>query len=219
MNLPALVTGYAAQAKPEPVWPYYSLQHGPPAVPLTQFRWAYAAYLAGLADAHYENTRDYEGAFEGLALCRNTHSYLYDRLRFLMAAATGVGAKEYQAVGARLMRRNPKDYQVKLAYAVHMVGDPETEIAYAVELHKLRPSDPKYLLIYAAAHETLGIIHRSAGEQSKAVSYYQQFLKLAPPSYPFRDAVQRRIAFNIRQEAIDQQAKKHSEKGYGDAPL
>ncbi len=198
-DMAALASQYQAQAKSKPYQYPYS--------PTAQFRWAYATYLAGNNDARYINTSDYTKAWDSLGYCFAVHSYTYDRLHFLMMTTDATGP-ELTFIGDRLIRRDPHDYEVKYRYVTRLMNahisnqEWHRALAYCQDLHTLRPSDPRYLLAYAAIYNGAKAATGDSQAQAEVIGYYQKFLNEAQPNDPNRRYAETQITLLKKLAAI-----------------
>lgn len=178
----ALANQYKATAKTEPRQPSYD--------PQSQFRWMYAFYQAALRDPRYANSSDEVRAYESAGYFPSPHSYEFARVRFLLTTL-GSPDPHLQGLGERLLKRNPKDYQVmRILLRVINPNDSESEkqqaLGYAHTLIQVGPNSPMGYGSLGGVYFALWMKGRSAEDYKQAVANYNRYLELAPAADPFR---------------------------------
>lgn len=170
-----------------------------PADTTAQFKWAYAAYRTvkrGKDTQPDQTMQEVVTALERGDGMNPPHSYEYSRLRFL--------AKVYQwpefklkNVGARLLKRNPKDYEVmfcQLQVAHSGLGrDEEAQnLRYANTLIKVQPYNPKVYNLVGDVYDVMctyrvqHLLPEEPALYNKALFYWNKALRLTPLSDPAR---------------------------------
>lgn len=171
-----------------------------------QFNWAYAAYktVKRGKDTYPERTlQDIVTALERADETNPPHSYEYSRLRFLARVNQGSGFK-LKTVGARLLERNPKDYEVMFCQveildpSLHK-DDEALRIGYANVLIKVQPYNPKVYKLAGNVYDemcTVRELHVRPEEPAlynKALFYWNKALRMTPLSDPGRKRIEAKI--------------------------
>lgn len=162
-----------------------------------QFGYYYAAYKYASAPNIYDNHIGLEvlGNLSTTIIRKpHPHTYNYARLVFLCDQYNYVDPN-LKAVGIRLVRRDPSDYDVKF-YTVSTLAassvpsDRVLAITYAQDLIQRYPKKASSYSLLASVHYQSWLRKKDPHEASEAIAGYQQYLRLAPPESPFRKQIQ-----------------------------
>lgn len=185
----ALASRYKANAKTTP--------YNPPYDALAQFRWAYAAYQAALADPKYRNSAEFSLASHALAYGASPRNYEYARLRFLMESMSWPDPR-LKPVGLRLLQRDPHDYQAKYELIEVLDGagvpaDKQIALRYSREMIRQFPKNPRTVSSLAWTYYVLWLQDRDPADADGAVAAYRQYLALVPTDDSSRPKVEQFI--------------------------
>jgi hypothetical protein len=127
-----------------------------------RFRWGMASYYAFKYRASISGA-DMMACREALAASSTPRDYAFTRLRFLFEKVRGDTAdRVLRPVGARLLKRNPHDHEVKSYYIgmLPLVNATERKLAlkYAQELTRDRPRDPQSYDALAGVYESIWVM-------------------------------------------------------------
>lgn len=171
--------------------------------PLAVFQWAYPAYLAEKAKAlpgDEGELYDIRNAMQSAANFDSPHNYEFDRLRFL-AEMTNSSNLALFPMGERLVKRNPKDYEVRLLWTKCM-ADPEYLHLPVMKdnieiLIKAFPKDPSKQIQLAYFYGALAQEkkYRDPATLNRAIAAYRKVQSLSQPS----DKYYKRADFSIQQ--------------------
>ena len=171
-----------------------------------QFRWAYAAYQTV---KHEKDTNPDQTIGDIVLALRNAdhmnppRSYEYSRLRYL-AMVRAFPEYMLKPMGERLLKRNPKDYDVMFCQVVVLEPgvnkvDEATSLAYTRTLIKVQPNTPRPYRLLGDVYYKMWlnrVLHHSADEPvvfNKALAAYNKALQVARPNDPFREKVKASI--------------------------
>ncbi len=166
-----------------------------------QFGYYYAAYKGATAAGASNSNIGLQilgNLFINLIRRQYPHTYNYARLAFLCGQYNWIDP-ELKAVGLRLVRRDPSDYDVKF-YTVSTLGgspvpaDHDLAVAYAQDLIRRYPRKPSVYGLLAFVHYQAWLREKDPKEAAQAIAGYQQYLQLAPPDFKFREQAKRYIA-------------------------
>lgn len=182
-----------------------------PADTTAQFKWAYAAYRTVKKKkdtGSYQTMQDIVTALERGDDMNPPHSYEYSRLRFLARVNNGAESK-LKTVGARLLKRNPRDYEVmfcqlEVLYSGTNRKEEALRIGYANTLIKVQPYNPKVYNLAGNVYDemcTYRVLHSLPEEPAlynKALFYWNKALRLTPLS----DPEHKRLAAKIKSAPV-----------------
>lgn len=166
-----------------------------------QFGYYYAAYK----DATAPGTNDPNIGLQILGqlstvLIRSPHprTYNYARLAFLCDQYNWINPK-LKAIGLRLVRYDPGDYDVKFYTVSTLEGssvpaDRALAVTYAQDLTRRYPKKPSAYSLLASVHYQAWLRTKDPKEAAQAITGYQQYLQLAPPDSKFREHIKGYIA-------------------------
>ncbi len=160
------------------------------------FRWVYAVYKAEQTHPpiHF---KQFPGPGAFMYDFSSPPSYEFTRIRFLIDAQYG-GEPELVAVGKRLLRRNPKDYDVQY-YLVEAFkpwkseAEKQEALSYAQDLIRKNPNKPSAYGALGDVYHACWVVKRQPTDAEKAITAYEQYLRLAPLNYESRPATEKII--------------------------
>lgn len=127
------------------------------------------------------------------------HTYEYDRLRFLVWAHYTPDAR-LQGIGERLLRHSPDDEDVKY-YLIQCYKpwrsnlEKQKAVSLAQDLIRTVPSRPgSYSALGGVYFNSWMVSHRKE-DADKAVSAYQDYLRIAPQNYAWRQRAEEIIQY------------------------
>jgi tetratricopeptide (TPR) repeat protein len=167
---------------------------------LIQFKRAYAAWRSL---RHNSTLGEYyqvlNGVPEALAVVPYPRCYNFARLRFLVE----FNNPQLISLGEGLLQTNPKDndvkyklvsiYGVALAYPSTNGNVKAHALKYATDLIQSEPNNSNDYSACASIYLSLWDRYHDKPDGDKAVAYYEQYLRLAPPDAEFRRMAQKFI--------------------------
>jgi tetratricopeptide (TPR) repeat protein len=166
---------------------------------LDRFRYAYAvAYARGMKQwPEAEAQKKGKYAVYLLAAKPFPRAYEYIRLRFFLEVHALPNAKLIP-LGKRLLAAKPNDASIQGRYVNLLTFSPRTEdrreaVRVADELLRKNPNVPDNHARLGGAYWGLWQQTRKREDGQKAIAAYQSYLKVAPPTEPFRAEAQRII--------------------------
>ncbi len=166
----------------------------------SQFAYAYAAQKTADAKTDGQSLDSLlQPPLKALGEVPSPRSYQYTRLRWLLEHKVGQwkGFMPVIGLGKRLIARNPKDKTVRFYLVEELLlsrvpTDQTVELPrYAQEIeNEPQKSVATYSLLAGVYHDLLLTTHNPE-YADKAISNYQRYLQLTPPSYfpPYRSLV------------------------------
>ena len=153
--------------------------------PIALYQWGYASFEAtqtnpSIFQAQLVSPKAFEEA-------PSPHTYEYDRLRFLVWAHYSPHAR-FQTIGERLLRHTPNDndlkyYLIQCYEPEHSEQEKQKAVTLAQSLIDSAPHRPGAYSALAGIYFRLWMVNHQAEDANKAVSAYQDYLRIAPKNY------------------------------------
>ena len=173
-----------------------------PSAPTVQFRYYYAAYESGIKDhtvSGYEASNIRLGDMHLFDLgvtngAANTYNYV--RLEFLCVVFSDpVGYYTLKDVGARLLAKDPSDFNVKFALTELLSvsrnpTDNVTAVKYSLEMASQYPSNPRVFGMLGYAYYAEWRRSHNQADAANAITAYQHYLNLEPSDSYYRTTAQ-----------------------------
>ncbi len=165
--------------------------------PIALYQWGYASFEATQVNPPISQVQLVSPmAFEEAP---SPHTYEYDRLRFLVWAHYSPHAR-FQTVGERLLGHASNDNDVR--YYLIQCYDPEHSeqekqkaVTLARNLVRSAPRRPGSYSVLAGIYFRLWMVNHQAEDANRAVSAYQEYLRIAPKSYAWRRQAENIIGY------------------------
>ena len=191
--------------------------------PLTQFRWAYAAYRLQIL-RHTPGQARMKGTLTALDRARDSKgtrqlSYNYSRLLYLNYMMDGLAFSPLKVVGERLLKVNPNDYEVKF-FQIQLLN---TRVAkdnalyqrYIADLQKQNPRDPALQSAIASREfKNWLITTKNKKDGLRAIQQYRKLVKMPEANAATRKfALERISTVEQRLDRFEQKRLKKAQKG------
>jgi len=154
---------------------------------IAQFRWAYALWRSiASKQPSSKRTSTLSALFYALAKANSPDTYNYARLRYLMSPSYRYTC----GFGERLLRRDPKDDEVKsrlvgdYASDVGYIGNPDSKLRALALCHQLLQDDPKrarYYAVLGTVYEASYIHAHNAPDALAAIVADRKYISLVDP--------------------------------------
>ncbi len=180
---------------PASIEEYWTQREKQPNNPQMLFQWVYACNQAQQAHPpiHLKQFPG-PGAF---AYVPSPHAYQYTRLRFLVNAQYG-SHNQLLNVGKRLLAHHPNDYDVE--YELVDCFNPSQSVAgkqqatlYAKDLIRRHPEKPSVYAALGGVYFASWLAKRNREDGKKAITAYEEYLRLAPANYEWRKQAEKII--------------------------
>lgn len=185
--------------------------------PKLQFRWGYAARKAALSSQPLDR-----GILVGVAEAMDRaqkvgrpNTYSYARLHFLISSYmfSWPEVPDLVKVGDELLKHKPEDEPVKYQFiqvlqSSKSTADRQRAILYAKQLVAETPQKSDNHISLGSAYQAMWIHTHKRIYGEKAISEYQNYLRLAPPNSPYRKTADRYIKLiNLMQAQWDKKTR------------
>ena len=143
------------------------------------FQWGYSAYLLYRSISGQPTDAELMGA---LLKAKSPYSYEFQRMHYLLNAAMGFQDQHSLSLGERLVKSNPRDYDVLVRVCKGIsVETPESKrkaLQYARDLIQLAPERAYSYAVLASIYNTIWILSSAKDTEAarQSVHYYQEYL-------------------------------------------
>lgn len=187
---------YAGQGPDALIADYKAKADADPKDPQAAYGWAFAVWrISTWSDEYQQKYSDFTDLPDALAAAPFPKTYNYARLRFLVQAQVRA-MPQLQELGERLVKRNPKDADVKyqLIHVLRQTPSPPENREALKLAQDLVQSDPKVALYY----QVLGNVYRDAyydfgfkrADGDKAIATFQKEMEVKPPNDEERQVIE-----------------------------
>ena len=177
----------------------YKSQPAPSSALLAVFRWGYAAWKVATSTRHRaERSRSLTGVYQALEATAFPNAYDPARLKFLIDYLKLPPYDPLRYAGARLVKLNGSDYDVKYAYTRIIVRtaapeDVKEASLYAQQLVTMAPEKPNVYSLQGGVYLFSWHYLHNKADGDKAVAAFQTFLRLTPPDDEERPEIEKWI--------------------------
>ena len=153
------------------------------------FKWGMSTYYASKTKSSTWFPTDSDLLLTSLDVIPSPHSFQYDRMRFLIQSHFR-GEDFLKTMGLRLLKVNPGDDEVKSSMfpVLNIVGNPrdgQLALDFANELIAKHPANPRWHAMLGSTYNLISVRTNKRLDCEKAITAYQDYLKLAKKTDPF----------------------------------
>ena len=165
--------------------------------PIALYQWGYASFEATQSNPPiFQAQLVSPTAFEEAP---SPHTYQYDRLRFLVWVHYSPHAR-FQTIGERLLRHTSDDndvryYLIQCYEPEHSEQEKQKAISVAQDLIHSAPHRPGSYSALAGIYFRLWMVNHQTEDGNKAVTTYQEYLRIAPKNYAWRRQAENIIGY------------------------
>jgi len=167
--------------------------------PENLFRWGYATWILGKRVGNQEARERLYEVRRYLQMASPTpNTYNYVRLRFLIECRLFPGYNALDEIGARLVKKNQLDYDVKRRYVSVLKwskssSDRNTALKYAHEMLNSDPNSAEFLAVLGDVYTARWYADKNPDDARSAIPYLQKSIKGARSNSDWPAIAQRSI--------------------------